>query len=283
MNTFTKNTVYFLALTLFASTAPAALVAHYTLDDSEPATTVLDSSGGGNNATNSGQTFGVTGVAGTAIQAGNGIANNSDLILGPSSATEDVIGNNARTVALWFNADSISPEMAVLGFGAGSSRRQFIITVEDLGTEAGVGNTIALRYGGGNVGYNNGSDIVTGTWYHVAFVYDGTTLDFDTVDGTGFSAYINGTLMNSVDGNKGQAGNPFNTSSSELRIGNSSTDNRGFNGKIDDVQIYDSALTAGEISQIYNNPGVAIPEPGSLMLVLVAGLGMVAISIRRRR
>lgn len=283
MNTFTKNIVYFLALTLFASTAPAALVAHYKLDDSEPATTVVDSSGLGNNGTNNGQTFGVTGIDGTGIQAGTGSAYNSDRIEGPTSGTLGINDNNARTVALWLNADSIYSEMAVLGFGAGSNRRQFIITVEDLGTEAGVGNSIGLRYGSGNVGYNNGSDIVTGQWYHVAFVYDGTTLDFDSGDETGFSAYINGTMMNSVDGNKGQAGNPFDTSSTALMIGNSSTVNRGFNGKIDDVQIYDTALSASEISQIYNNPGVAIPEPGSLVLVLVGGLGVVTISIRRRR
>lgn len=270
-----------IALSVFTSSASAELVAHYTLDDSEPATTVLDSSGLGNNGTNSGQTFGITGIDGTAIQAGTGSAFNSDNILGPTSTTLGIGGNNARTVSLWLNADSIYNEMAVLGFGSGSNRQQFIITVEDLGVASGVGASIGLRYGSGNVGYNNGSDIQTETWYHVAFVYDGTTLDFDQVDGTGFSAYINGTIVSSVDGNKGQAGNALNTSSTALRIGNSSTDNRGFNGKIDDVQIYDTALDATEIAYIFNNPGTVIPEPSSAALLL--GLGALGLIARRRR
>ncbi len=270
-----------IALSVFTSSASAELVAHYTLDDSEPATTVLDSSGLGNNGTNSGQTFGITGIDGTAIQAGTGTAYNADQVTSDAfTADLGLSANSARTVSLWFNTDSVYGEMALFGMGAGSNRQQFIITVEDFGGAAG--QSVGLRYGGGNVAYNNGGTALSnGTWYHVAIVYDGTTIDFDPTDGTGVFAYINGTIVSSVGGNQNLEGDVFNTSNTALQIGNSSTNNRGFNGKIDDVQVYNSALTASEIAAIYSSPGTVIPEPSTAALLLALGaLGLIA---RRRR
>jgi hypothetical protein len=70
------------------------------------------------------------------------------------------------------------------------------------------------------------------TWSHLTATYDGTTLRF----------YVNGTLT----GSRAAAG-PLLTSTGVLRIGGNSVWGEYFKGRIDEVRIYNRALTAAEI------------------------------------
>ncbi len=55
-----------------------------------------------------------------------------------------------------------------------------------------------------------------------------------------------------------------------------------FSGSIDDVQIYDEALSASDATFLLNNAGTAVgvPEPSSTALL---GLGGLALILRRRK
>jgi hypothetical protein len=100
------------------------------------------------------------------------------------------------------------------------------------------------------VGFNQ--PIVTDQWYFVTGVYDGTNMKI----------YINGeekaSMLNS--------GNIFPAIGSTLIGKDEANWNPCFNGVIDDVRIYDYALNAGEVSQLYQ-----IPEP-TTMILLGAGI-----------
>jgi Concanavalin A-like lectin/glucanases superfamily/Peptide-N-glycosidase F, C terminal/Secretion system C-terminal sorting domain len=73
----------------------------------------------------------------------------------------------------------------------------------------------------------------TNKWYHVAGVYNGETI----------KVYINGSLQNTTSANSS-----LNTSAFPLQIGEcSGFPNRVFDGKIDEVRIWDVARTASEI------------------------------------
>ncbi|HDM66840.1 MAG TPA: LamG domain-containing protein, partial [Thermoplasmatales archaeon] len=81
---------------------------------------------------------------------------------------------------------------------------------------------------------------VKGKWYQVAGVYDGKYIKI----------YVNGRLENKVP-----LTGKIKTSSSEIDIGRRTWRDRYFNGVIDEVSIYDKALTDEEIRELYNNLG----------------------------
>ena len=97
------------------------------------------------------------------------------------------------------------------------------------------------------------------TWYHVAAVRDAVNSQI--------SYYINGQLESTLP-----FSNADNSNTANLSIGRLSEENaQYFKGPIDDVRIYDNALTAGEIASI-------VPEPCTLLL-----LGIGAIVVRKTR
>jgi len=87
----------------------------------------------------------------------------------------------------------------------------------------------------GGTGRNIGTT-PPGVWTHVAFTYDGST----------FYTYINGVLTNTYSVTDTAA-----SCSGALKIGGEST--REFAGSLDDVRIYNRALSASDISALYRS------------------------------
>lgn len=87
------------------------------------------------------------------------------------------------------------------------------------------------------------------TWTHLATTYDGTTLRL----------YVNGTLVSS----RAVAGSLL-TSAGVVRLGGNSLWGEFFQGRIDEVRIYNRALSAGEIA-------ADMTTPVSKLLVLELG------------
>ena len=79
------------------------------------------------------------------------------------------------------------------------------------------------------------STAVLGVWTFVAFTYDGTNS----------IGYINDVIPVSQSGGT----NDFN----RFRIGRNRNGNTYFTGEIDELRIYNRALTASEISSLYAN------------------------------
>jgi hypothetical protein len=82
------------------------------------------------------------------------------------------------------------------------------------------------------------------TWTHLAATYDGAVLRL----------YVNGTLAGSLS----RAGS-IDASAGPLRIGGNSLWGEWFNGRIDEVRVYNRALSQGEIQTDMNTP-VGSPE-----------------------
>src|SRR5207244_3787397 len=78
------------------------------------------------------------------------------------------------------------------------------------------------------------------TWTHLAFTFDGSTLRL----------YMNGSLVRSSNMNNGS----IVTSAGALRIGGNAVFGEYFRGIIDEVRVYNRALTAADIQVDMNTP-----------------------------
>jgi hypothetical protein len=98
-------------------------------------------------------------------------------------------------------------------------------------------------------------------WYHLAMTY---TTDGTNATGT---AYVNGALINSVTTAADNiiATYPDFGAATTWRIGDdSAADGRELDGSIDDLAIWDSALTAADVIAIYNGGNLGVDAPTSL-------------------
>ncbi|KXK09361.1 MAG: hypothetical protein UZ20_WS6002000576 [candidate division WS6 bacterium OLB21] len=77
-----------------------------------------------------------------------------------------------------------------------------------------------------------------GIWYHVVGTYNGSSMRI----------YVNGNLENTIS-----LTGTIQSSTTPLRIGSRTSGDRFFNGDIDEVAIYNRALTGTEISSRYNS------------------------------
>ena len=107
---------------------------------------------------------------------------------------------------------------------------------------------------------NSGTAFATDTWYHVAFVYDGTTLDLEAIgtasDGIGLIVYVNGVEVDTAGGNLSNGNQTLNTTATNFNLGADGTaSNSAFPGILDELRIYNSALSAGEIATLASAGG----------------------------
>lgn len=137
----------------------------------------------------------------------------------------------------------------------------FSISLWVLPTDLGGGsqNTIAKRDTSNNGSYVfecNGTSVnhyiningwelfrmtyVEDQWQHVVVTYDGSKI----------RGYINAQFKNDVS-----VSGVLNNDPGPLYLGNTAYSSRPFYGSLDEVSIYNRALTQSEISQIYSNPG----------------------------
>lgn len=87
---------------------------------------------------------------------------------------------------------------------------------------------------------------IEGQWYHIAFVYDGS------LGGSNLKLYINGVL----EASSNKMGNIRSfPSKAKLNMGRwlNSNNNGGFNGSIDEVSVWNSALSAAQIISLKND------------------------------
>ncbi|MFD0468328.1 LamG-like jellyroll fold domain-containing protein [Nonomuraea thailandensis] len=91
----------------------------------------------------------------------------------------------------------------------------------------------------GEVGTGGTASLPLNTWTHLAATYDGTTLRL----------YVNGALTS-----ERAAGGPIRTDNGVLRIGGNSLWGEHFNGLIDEVRIYNRALSTTEIQTDMSTP-----------------------------
>lgn len=144
-------------------------------------------------------------------------------------------GISARTTAAWIRTTNTG---AIIAWGPNSTSRKWHMRLENAASSTGA---LRVEIGGGSV--RGTKDLRDGQWHHVA----GVLPVLAAPNATNILLYVDGApepLGSSIS-------SPINTDSISATIGVDSQ-NRHFNGLIDEVRIYDRALTASEIAALYS-------------------------------
>lgn len=193
---------------------------------------IQDFSGLSNTGTNVGATYGVSGRYNTAMQF-DGSSNYIDI---PNSASLNPA--NTLTLEAWVRWNIVP--------STGNSWAQIIDKNGDNGYQIqhSSGNSafeFALQTSSARTYIIGTTAPVQGIWYHVVGVYDGSTIKI----------YVNGNL----EGTNNLTGTIL-TNTSNVNIGRRTSNDRYFNGVIDEVAIYNRALSQPEILDRFMRGGV---------------------------
>jgi len=233
------------------------LVAHYEFNGNAD-----DSSVVGNDGQESGSPNYVTGVVNSAIHF-DGI---DDSVIIPANSNLS-FGTSDFSVAFWFrmSASEGGPEPGLSvderccdewGYGLGASLEMF--NSPPLGQ---------VSFGVSGAGFGD----ATQTGSQIALILDD---EWHTVVGTrsgsAVSVYLDGLLMREVTGVIYDVGE-----SNPIYLGQRFTGGNHHHGTMDELSIYNRALSASEVSTLYST----IPEPNTAVLL---GLGLAGMAARRR-
>jgi hypothetical protein len=214
----------------------SGLIGHWTFDGSDITDKVYDKSGQGNHGY-------VVGVATSSVKVGGSVGQGLRIQPGNYVLVRDAesLRTSNFTVSSWVKFDALP---------SGSNWAMFLAR-----TSGGGNQTYQLDYNmslGGwwhsaydpnwsadYVQYTNTPEL--GVWYHLVATYENTGKDY--------RLYLNGVEV----GQNTVSGSPDVSSGGELRIGSDATNALGnqMNGTLDDIRIYNRALSAAEVRLMY--------------------------------
>lgn len=159
-------------------------------------------------------------------------------------------GLNVKSVSYWFNQASSVTSMIVSGLGGA-----LYTTYGGFGT----GTNGQIRWNDGYAGGESASSVFSyNTWNHFAafHVPSGYTdsAGSATGNGAGWAVYVNNTRVDVQTASGAYGTTPVDTTD-KLKIGKEGerADTLPFNGRVDEVALFTSSLSASNVSAIYNS------------------------------
>lgn len=142
------------------------------------------------------------------------------------------------SIAMWVYPNNVGDDTLIKKEGSGKGFRL------DLGGLAV--NNLRMKNPNGWNYYEANVDILAGEWSHVVMTYNNQIIKF----------YINSVIATNFGGTPGTWASD---TTSDVIIGKKGTDN--FDGKLDDIRIYNNALTLDDVLKLFD----ITPKPNKLM------------------
>jgi hypothetical protein len=198
------------------------VIAHWKLDKDS-----TDCTGNGNN----GSPVNVTYSADATVGAYSGYFNGGAWMTLPNDIGQEEI----KTITLWMKREGA--DIGGAGYSYVIRKQMLLIDVID---------NNKLRFKAGDISASKENYVTDSVWIHVAGV----------IDGSGVKLYADGELIAEDSGTT----NLVNTEDVFVLGGGFESDWAAFNGKIDDVILWDTALTADEIKEVMDRGVVSSIE-----------------------
>ena len=230
-----------------AGAAGGGLVAAYSFDEGS-GTTVADLSGNGNTATLRNATFAAGGKYGGAVR----LDGTSASVTVPDAASLDL--TTGMTLEAWVRATSFGASQTLIAKERAGGGFPY-------GLELDNGVPTAYATTGSFAGASGSSAVPLAAWRFVAATYDGSAL----------RVYVNGTQVGSA-----AASGPIATSAGQLSIGADSVWGEYFAGLLDNVRIYNRALSVSELQSDQVTPLGAPAVSPAAAYAFDEGSGMTA-------
>jgi hypothetical protein len=210
------------------------LVGYWKLDDAS-GTSATDSSGNANTGTlTNGPTWGTGRVKGDTVF--DGVDDYAD-----AGVFTDLTGNFTVSTWVYINGTTSAVQDLVSKFGGTAATTNFLLEVNSSGT------LVSFFVGDGNPSNAASATISLGQWYFVTGIWDGTNTKI----------YLNGSFI-------ANATTPLtpDVSGTHLFIGARSSGLRFTNGSLDEVRIYNRALSDEEVGKLYRETVPDNPDTG---------------------
>jgi hypothetical protein len=211
-----------------SNTGPAGLVAAYNFNAGS-GTTVADLSGNGNTGTLSNATWTTAGHAAGALSF-NGT---NALVSVPDSSSLDL--TVGMTLEAWVNTSALGTTWRTVVLKEQPGNMAYALYANAETARPAVHVVVPA----GEAILKGTAGLTLNTWAHLTATYDGATLRL----------YVNGTQVASSAVSGAMA-----TTTGSLRIGGNTVWSEWFKGTIDDVRIYNRALSTSEIQTDMNTP-----------------------------
>jgi hypothetical protein len=210
-----------MTVTVASQTLPTGLIAHWKLDEGS-GTAVADATGNGSVGTNNGATW-TTGYLNGALDF-DGVSDDAG-----GTFFVPIAISTQMSISAWVYSD-VTPNTA-----------DAVVSLAPVSAAS-----LVNIYSSGKVAAYGDRNLVTATvtppsnqWYHLAYTYDGTTNRI-YVNGVDRGSTINAPDTNGVLG--------------VFRLGNRARfGGKAFDGRVDDVRVYDYALSAGQVMGLVSN------------------------------
>ena len=210
------------------------LLSYWSFDEGD-GTKATDASGNENTGTltNMEASDWVVGKKGEALEF-----DGSNEYVDMGSAISSISGNTSFTMCAWINTNSVSAAQAVVATG----NPDVALNAAALFLNVNGNGSLSLEFAGGNTAASANNLISAGQWYHIC--------------GTKTAGAINTTSTLYIDGQpvslSTASSNTPSIATTDASIGQFVASGYYFNGKIDDVRVYNRALSASEIVSLYN-------------------------------
>jgi hypothetical protein len=229
-----------------ATTAEVAgRAAHWKLDEGT-GLSAADSSGNGNTGVLQNGPAWVSGKIGTGLVFDGSPTGGDDIVNAGSGAS--VLNLGAITVAAWIKVGSAgeagNPGRIVhKAIGTAPTNGWQFVTqgTNQIGFAVDYATTDLVRVSAANA-------YPLGTWHHVVVTWDGTPSAANAL------MYVDGNAVSSYATTTDAAGSRVSDLGANIYLGNEPNGDRTLDGSLDDVRVYNRALSLAEVRAIYRAP-----------------------------